>query len=405
MGMETALLARQSIFNQELDVVGYELLVKQTDGNLQTIDASDEDTVKAVVTAICDVGLDKLIANKLAFVNCSGVEGYTSINDNLPSDRVVVEVFQDKLTPEALKHIVAMRAEGYKIALRDFTYGDHLAGLLKFIDIVKVDVRDVEQSELEYNVKFLQNFDVELLAEKVEDYDMVGVCYKLGFKFLQGNFLHSPNLVESKKVKVNKLIVLQLLTKLQKPDVSSTEVEEVLSHDPRLSYKLLRIVNSAAFGLQRQIQSLREAIIYLGLQRVRSWASMLSMSASESKKPDELMMVTLTRAKMCEHLAMMLGRQDSDSFFTIGLFSLLDAMLDQPMDKLLAEIDLDEDVKNALLKQEGPMGMLLSSVIAYENADWGNLAYPGLTAEHLRDAYLMSLDWAEQSCALIYTDK
>ena len=196
---------------------------------------------------------------------------------------------------------------------------------------------------------------------------------------------------------------MRLLTTLEQVEISIEDIEEILSQDARLSYKMLRVVNSAAFALSREINSLREAIIYLGLNQIRSWANMIALSSTENK-PSDLMVTTMVRAKMAELIADYIGVEDPRPYFTVGLFSTLDAMLDQSMDTLLDEINLADALKNALLNQEGELGCMLQNVIAYEQGDWAELVDSGVEMDAWRNAYLESVTWATRSLREITSD-
>lgn len=189
--------------------------------------------------------------------------------------------------------------------------------------------------------------------------------------------------------------MLQLLAKLSHADTKVADLEQVISQDVSLSFKLLKIINSALYAMPRKVQSVRQAILLLGRQRIKSWVTLLALGES-SDKPNELMVTAMVRAKMSELLAVGLGRiKEKESYFTVGLFSALDAILDAPMEEIAESLPLADDLLAALLKREGQMGAVLSCVLGYEEWDWdqieGTIALDG---DAIQDAYLESIRWA-----------
>lgn len=400
--MGTLLLARQSIFSKDLAVYGYELLM-QGDAGLTSVDASNTHVIDSVVKTINDIGLERIIGKHRAFIDCKKSLEFTALtNKSFPTTHVVVQIsYESCKLPEALPALTNLRKLGYQIALDNFEINEVPMEVLKLVSIIRLDLNEFEDHELQFQIDSMRDFrtklKIKLLANKVETHEVFKKCCDLGFDYFQGHFLNSPNLVKGQSVKANKVVVMQLLSRLQKEDVESSEIETVVSQDPRLSYKLLRMVNSAAFALPRKIQSLREAIIYLGLRNIRSWSTMISLSSVDDK-PVDLLVLTMTRAKMCELLAKALTRKDSDSFFMIGLFSTLDALMDKPLKELLSELELDAEVVDALIAFSGIKGQVLKSVLAHEQGQWDEVVALGIKDEVYRNIYFDSLDWARQCC-------
>ncbi|MEM6998978.1 MAG: HDOD domain-containing protein, partial [Pseudomonadota bacterium] len=196
----------------------------------------------------------------------------------------------------------------------------------------------------------------------------------------------------------NSLSLLKLLSEIQKPDIELEEIEKLISQNVSLSYKLFRCVNSATFAIKNKMTSVNQAVVYLGIQRLKNWISLLAMSGN-SNKPSELIQVGLVRAKMCELIAIERNFPDKDSYFIVGLFSILDAILDQPLDKILQKMPLDDDLNSALLEREGDKGKALWCSICCEQCIWDGIDYPDINQDRIYYLYHEAMNWSRQSIA------
>lgn len=399
------LLARQPIFNRSMQVVGYELLCRSSSQNRATFTNGDSASSQVLLHAFTDLSLEKVVGRLKAYINFTR----TLLITPPPFDRrqLVVEVLEDQVVDQALLDgLKQLRREGYTIALDDFVLSAHTDPLLDYADIIKLDVLQLTPSQLRDHIAHLRPRGLTLLAEKVETYEMLEQCRDLGFDLFQGYFLARPKVISGRKISESKQAVLQLLAALHDPDVSIVRVEQLLSQDPVLSYKLLRLVNSAAFALPRTIESLRQAITLLGLDIIKNWVNLLAM-ANLGNKPTELSVAALTRAHMCEALAkIMRDSRRQDTFFTVGLLSTLDAFMDAPLDVLLANLSLSPELSEALLHHQGHEGRILDIVEHYERGDWGGIDWPyldtvGISPSQLSQVYLESLQWVSDTVALM----
>jgi len=237
---------------------------------------------------------------------------------------------------------------------------------------------------------------VPLLAEKVETLHTFALCNKLGFDYFQGYFFCRPNIVKGKHTPSSKLAILQLMAKLTDPNLEFKDLEKLIVNDVTMSYRILRYINSAMYNLPRKVDSIHRAITLLGLKTIKSWITILAMSNVDDK-PHELMRVAMLRAKMCEGLAGV-SKSSPESAFTVGLFSTLDALMDQELEDILIKLPLAEEINNALLNKQGPLGTALLTVLAYEKGDWDNaLANSSMDAETLRNHYLQAMRWADET--------
>ncbi len=395
------LLARQPIFNRSMQVVAYELLCRTSSLNRATFTNGDSASSQVLLHTFTDLSLEKVVGKHKAYINFTR----TLLITPPPFDprQLVVEVLEDQTVDQALLDGLAqLKAEGYTIALDDFVLSDETRPLLTYADIIKLDVLQLSEPELVDHIEQLKPEGYTLLAEKVETYEMLERCKALGFDLFQGYFLARPKVISGRKISESKQAVLQLLAALHDPEVSILRVEQLLSQDPVLSYKLLRLVNSAAFALPRTIESLRQAITLLGLDIIKNWVNLLAM-ANLGNKPTELSVAALTRARMCEALAkIMRSESRQDAFFTVGLLSTLDAFMDVPLDVLLSNLSLSRGLSEALLQHRGDEGRILDVVENYEQGaweaiDWAYLENVGITPSQLSQAYLEALEWVSQT--------
>lgn len=394
-----ALVGRQPIFDGLQRTFGYELLFRMPSDELRSSGAPDgtSSTAQVVLNTFVEIGLDSVVGDKLAFVNATRAFICDGLAAQLPPDRVVIEVLED-VPPdeEVLSSLARLRAAGYTLALDDFVYAPSFEPLIDLAQIIKVDLSRLPPGDLERYPKLLARPGIRLLAERVETHAEFEHCKSLGFELFQGFFLAKPSIVQGSRRTSNQVTALRLLALLDDPNASLDEIETALSMDPTLSYRLLRVINSAAFSLRNRVDSLRQALIMLGLRRVQGWVTLMVL-AGLSKKPPALLETALTRARMCEQVGSRLQPNRGPSFFTVGLFSTLDAMLDTPLDQLVGELPLSPEVVGALLRREGVMGAVLTSVLAYERCEWDHVALRGIDADALRQAYLDTLQWVRQA--------
>lgn len=391
--MPDVFVGRQPIFDRALDVVAYELLFRSSDANWADITDGEYATSQVVHDAFMEIGLESLVGSKRAFINLTRdfiLQDYTAV---FPTDRVVLEVLEDIVVDaELIEAVRALSRQGYTIALDDFVYREQFRPLVEVADIIKVDVLALDRLALRQNVSSLSQYDVKLLAEKVETRDELAYCRELGFDYFQGYFLCEPDIVTGQRSPANRLAVLRLLARLQDVDTTMEQLETIIRQDVSLSFKLLRLVNADP-SLPHQIDSIHQALVHLGPKFMTAWGSLI-MLADIGDKPHELMVTAMIRGKMCELLADAQQLPDRERFFTVGLFSVLDAMLDSPMADIVASLPLTEDVARALLTYEGVLGYTLRSVLAYERGHWALVRELGLDRWVLGEVYLQALVWA-----------
>ncbi len=396
--MEKIRLTRKSIYDPKLKVVGYELAFHAPAWE----EGSEGLTPEQFAALYVEEKLETIAGTGTFFVNFSQAMLNEAPPSVLAKEKLVILLDEVALTVDAalLARIAELKSAGFKMAASGALLLTELGDLAQRMDYFKINTHNTTPEALQERVQALKAFPGKIIAAEVADHAMFKACQAAGVVLFQGNFLSLPNLENKQKVSTNKVATLRLLSALDDPDIGAQEVEELLSHDSRLSYKLLRVVNSAAFSFPREISSLREAIVFLGLRQIREWAGMIVLSSVE-EKPSDLMRITLTRAKMCELIAEKVNSEENKSFFTVGLFSTLDALLDKPMGDILQDLPLSDNFKEALLSQEGPYGRVLANVIHYEQGNWRSFDNCGVDDNTWMQIYLESVQWAGSALGMM----
>ncbi|MEA3466453.1 MAG: HDOD domain-containing protein [Thermodesulfobacteriota bacterium] len=395
--MHDAFIGRQPIFDRNIKVYAYELLYRHGFVNYAQIDDDDAASGTVLVNLLLEIGLDNLVGKHKAFCNFTRGSLLQEQDLSFAADRLVIEVLETVEAEDEIVQAVRGYAErGHMIALDDFVYREELRPLVEIADLIKIDVMDLGMEGTAEQVKILRTIkpSLKFLAEKVETKEEFQQCLDLGFDYFQGYFFSKPVVVTGKKMPPARIAMLQLMSELQDADVSMERIEEIIQTDVNMSVKLLRQVNSSYYGLINEVTSIRHAIVRVGLQHIRTWASVLIMG-SVSDKPDELMTMALVRGKMCELIAVQQSSRQETSYFTVGLFSLLESILDAPMEQILKELPLSDEINQALLNGEGRMGKVLHCVQDYEQANWDAVSASGIAKEDVVDDYWEAIAWAE----------
>lgn len=395
MNPQATLLARQPIFDREIRVNAYEILFR---GPLDEHAAGvlpRNATAEVAVRALLDVGLERLVGDRNAWINIPRDVLVGSLYDFLPPERIVLELLESiEADPEVMQAIARAKARGFKIALDDFVLNERTAGLVAQADYVKLDALGLGAEGLSAAIQALRRPGLRLLAEKVETHEMFQLAVRCGCELLQGYFFARPQLIRSRSLPNNRMTLLRVVASLQDVNSSLEEIEGLVRSDVGLSYRLLRYVNSAAIGVLAPITSLRHAVMTLGLDRVRVCVLVLLLTSNDDK-PDELVTTSLVRARYCQLLCAF-HDLDPQRGFLVGLLSAIDAFLDRKLETIVAEMGLSEDITRALIDHDGELGLVLEAAIACESADWERLGAMQYGAHTLRDTYLSALSWSAQ---------
>lgn len=366
-------IARQPILNKDKQTVGYELLFR--DGPKNTFPEIDPE--QATSRLLSDHFLSThyaTLGDKLGFVNFPYQSLLNKVPTLFPAESLVVEILEDcPPTPELLAAVKEMHELGYTIALDDFVPSKEWKTFLPYVSIIKFDIRAVPIPKAQMFMDRLAGSNIAFLAEKVENYDEFAQALKAGFDYFQGYFFSKPEMIQRKSLEPAFMTVIQLLTEIAQPELDYQKIESLITKDVTMSYKLLTYVNSSSL-VQNKIQSFKQALAYLGEEKLRKFISLVAIASTQDDKPEYLYGLSIQRARYCELLIRKQPEQvGMGQAFLVGMFSLLDSLLDRPIDQIVNEIPVDETIKLALIKGEGILGRLLSLVIAYEQAEWSKV--------------------------------
>ncbi|WP_058534284.1 EAL and HDOD domain-containing protein [Legionella saoudiensis] len=392
------LLARQGIYTREGSVYAYELLYRNpglANVNLGNGELGDKATSLVITQLFASMDIDTIIGDKLAYINFTHSHLIQKVPTLLPKERIVIEVLESVIVDKPLiDSLSSLREQGYCIALDDFIPSEKNSILIDLANIIKIDVLNLNKRQIAAQLRRLKHFKGKLLAEKIESHNQYKDCIELGFDYFQGFFLNKPRPLKGQQITENKAHLIRVLAELNNEDIPLERVEEFILHIPKLSYRLLRLANSAAAYNGRKIDSLIDALKRLGLNQVRNWLR-LFLLANQNDLMSDLVERTLIRAKMCECLAKLSSEYvDPHQAFTMGIFSSLDAFLNEPMTSILSKIQLSEVLNDALLHQRGQLGKILKDTINYEEGNFNKLENSAYGTKNLINAYLESIEYA-----------
>lgn len=399
----SAFLGRQPVLNRNQQLIGYELLFRESEtsteiGRHAELDADTE----VLVNTLNHMGTSWLIGNKLAFINVGESMIGSDFLELLPPRRVVLEI-SGKLTPsnELLSRVRHLRSLGFGVALDGFSFESPAAAFLDLANYVKLDVQSMDAQTFQTLAVRLRSYPVIRIAERVETYEHYHLARDLGLDGYQGYYFAKPETLSAKVIHPSFANTLKLLNLLRQ-DAALKEVEAVLKTDVALSFKLLRYVNSAAAGLNTTISSFSHALTVLGYKRLYRWLTLLLVTSSENGlMPAALQKTAVSRARMMELIALESGLPSdvADSFFITGMFSLLDVIFDMPIALALEHLNLPEEICEALMVHAGRYGLCLELVLAME-AGTDNLPQLAqrlnIEAEALNLLHTSALSWVEE---------
>ncbi len=403
--VRTIHVARQPLFDRQSNVMGYELLFRSSAENrfsATDVEAASGITIEQSTSAF---GFDQLVGDRKAFVNLSRgalLNGYYRM---LPAERTVIELLET-ITPDAevMSACRQLKTEGYALALDDFTNASEMQPLLALADIVKMDFRQSANACDAQVIQGLRRHGAKLLAEKVETRDEQRRAAAAGYDFFQGYYYCKPEMIEARDVPPSKLSQLRFLAEVNKDEVSFDKLEELFRQDVGLTVRLLRYLNSAAFGWRHEVPTLAHALSLMGARPLRKWATMMGLLQLNEGNPPELAVTALARARFAERIGPPAGveRQEVELFLT-GMLSVVDAMVGRPAREVMSQLAVHPSVTSAVVEGDNELGSVLRVVTAYERGDWKSVestpAARALDARLLDEAYVDSLQWAEATVA------
>jgi len=399
------LIARQPILTSNQRLFAYELLFRGTEGHDHSNLDGNRATTSLLSAAFLTEGIERISKFKPCFINFTTTLLAKNLPASFPSSKVVVEILEDvDPTPEVIATCRALSKQGYTLALDDFVYEHNLDPLIELADIIKIDIISTPLDTIHKTMYRLSRYPkIKFLAEKVETQAEFTKALKMGFTYFQGYFFSKPEVMRIKELTAAKINLLHLLAEVTSGATSVSRLTDIITHDVAISYKLLRFLNSAWFYRLEKIESISHAITYLGEKELRRFLMLMILADKASGKPQELMRLAIVRAKFCELLGTTgktpANPDQQNDLFLLGLFSLLDAMLDASMESLMKELPIPDSIKMALVDHEGFLAPYLNAVITYEKKAAREcvqaLKEIGIPPKGVYELYLQSLEFAQ----------
>jgi EAL and modified HD-GYP domain-containing signal transduction protein len=395
-------LARQPILDRKGNTIAYELLFRK--GSMQHAVDDRAATAHVIAHAFNELGLDSVLGGQRAFINFDAVMLMTDVIEFLPTGKVVIELLESvPITPAIVARCRDLKAQGFSLALDDVARIDPAhAPLMPLLDYVKVDVLKAPTDQLEAIMVEMARYKLKPIAEKVDNADMAARCEALGFELFQGYFYARPTVLNGKRTDPSKQIMLRLMHQLL-TDADNHDIEQTFKQAPEMTYKLLRLVNSVGVSGNVKIQTLAQAILVLGRRQMQRWLQLLLFAQySRGDFPSPLLTLSSTRGRLMEMLAESLAcdKATREEAFMVGMFSLLDALLGEPLPALLDELALSDEIRLAILRQEGRLGALLRLIIAMEQDEGDEVDeviadHPELAHVNLMNLQIEAMLWAD----------
>jgi len=392
-------IARQPIFDKNMHVFAYELLYRSGTQNVATADG-DSATSTVIINSMMLIGLENLTDQKKAFVNFTYnllVNGTATVFD---PNLVVVEVLENIAPdPKLLTSLDNLKSAGFTIALDDYVADYHYEDIVERSDIIKVDFMLSTPDEIRTIAKRFAKSRIQLLAEKVETYEQFKEAVQLGYTYFQGYFFSKPNIVSTKDVQGFQVSQVQILNELNAEEPDIRRIADIIEKDLALSYKLLRLVNSAAYYSKTRIASIQQALVRVGLKEIRKWIMLIMLRDAGKDKPEELVRISLIRGRTLELMApTMKLKNRSPELFLVGLFSMIDTILSKPMTEIVEELPFEQEIKAALLGEHNVLNHALELFVAYEQGNWEKLKEGSnlVSVDAFAKSYYEALAWTRE---------
>lgn len=395
-------VARQPIFNKDKQVVAYELLYR--DGSKNFFDksiAANKATSILLMNTYFSIGIENLIENNLAAINFDQKLIETDIPLILDKNRVVLELQGDiVLNKRFIEKVKFLKRKGYTIALDDFRIDYPYKELIDICDVIKVDFMDNTKNEIEDIYKKFINEKKRLVAKKVETYSEFDWAKNIGFDYFQGYFFSKPVIFKNKAIKDNALNYIRILNELNRDEPSYSSICKIIEQDVNITYKLLKLVNSK-FALKEEINSVNHALTLLGLKEIEKWISLIMIQDLGKDRPHELIKMSLFRSKFGELLAKnSIYENKEHEMILLGLISVIDVILQEPMGKILATLPLTQDIKNTLLGKKSTFTDIYNLMLHYEKASWNDISMYANEIKiyfyKLPKIYFEAIKWADE---------
>ncbi|TYL49460.1 HDOD domain-containing protein [Marinomonas sp. IMCC 4694] len=396
--LDDLMMAQQPIIDRKKHTFGYELLFRGKNALFADFLEGDGDAATSQVLVNLCIGITELRSqlNKPFFINITAdlmmSDAFFPINPNT----VYIEILENQtITPEFIEVVKKWHTIGYRFVLDDYQFTEDYDAILPFVSIIKVDVLATPPDQYRQQIAQLKARGLTLLAEKVESLSMLEQCMSFGFDLFQGYFLQRPTIIKGRKIDSATHSAIELVNALQNDNISIDEVTHLVSIHPKLSYQLLRILNSPLCGINKTVTSIKEAIVFLGLTQLKKWALLITLTSS-TKQPRALLKILLTRARCCQLIAEHNHSPLIDAAFMVGLMSGIDAVFHVEKQVVLTEIALDKPSRDAILTFSGELGGYLKQALYVEEQNWQSIqTLPADQRTALNNAFLDAITWSE----------
>ena len=390
--MAEIFVGRQPIYTRDLNVYAYELMSHPL--NNDSI-ADDKATAQIIINSFMEIGIDNLVGKKTAFITLSEHFLQNDYELPLPTERVILKIpSYVNVTNKLIDGVEKLAEAGFKLALDNYLQHPPLQALSSLASIIDINIENLKTSEIRAHLKILKKLHPIILADHVKTHEEYETCRDVGVDYIQGYFLNRPKIITGQSLDSNRMSIINLLSTLYSPDTDTETIVDVISKDIALSYKILQLMNSAFFSRSTKIDSIQHAIVMLGRKQLCTWASMTALTGMDDK-PREQVRISMIRARSCELLAEKARLEQPDSFFTVGMFSSLDLLMDRSLEELINPLPLADNVVAALLNREGDLGDALNCTLSQEQEDWVNIRFANLSQEDLSDVNIEAINWAE----------
>ncbi len=374
--VEKFFLGRQPILDRNQEIVGYELLFRAADVDHAEFESYSHASASVIAHALSSFGIHEVLGGKFGFINVHLRVLLSEMLELLPVGQTVLELLEMiQLDEQVVERCRELKNMGFLLALDDHEFDPNNTAIYGVVDIIKIDILLTGMDALPEVARQLHKYPVKLLAEKVETVEQFQICYDLGFEFFQGYFFARPVVLKRKKIDVSSMAMLKLLQQLTM-DASVNQLEQTFKENPALSYNLLRLVNSVAMGMREKIKTLRHAIVMLGVNHLRRWIQLSLFAGHDSRSINHpLLEMAAVRGRLMEILVRSLSQADpgderAEAAFMVGILSLLDVLFETPMEEIITNLNLNDDVSSALLERSGSLGSLLNLAEKLEVTDF-----------------------------------
>jgi len=395
-------VARQPILDGRKNIFAYELLFRSSLDNFFQSDLPDQASSSVLVSSLFLIGMQSITEGRRAFINFTQNLITRDYATFLPPDQAVIEILED-VQPDScvIEACKSLKQKGYVLALDDYPLDDRMAPLLPFVDIVKVDWLSTPPDACRRLAADLVPKGIRLLAEKVETHEQYRMALGMGYSYFQGFFFCEPEVLTGHDIPALQTNCMLLLREVNCEDPNLMAIERILMQEPSLCYKLLRYLNSAIFYFRGNIRSVRHALSLLGLESIRKWVSLVTLAGMGEKKPEALVTTSVIRGKFSETIGNACGQgHNGTELFLMGLFSLIDAILDKPMEKLLNSLPISKEIRETLLGNPSCFLPVYELVCAYERSNWDRVAVLAnalhMTESAVAQAYFDAVAWAQE---------